>query len=178
MNTCRVSCPDNFSVSSHQRLIETLGQLQAQTPNTKLGSIYIYDLVDQHTLSASCSIAAMLGYTADAIHAMGAIGLANLIHPNDLNRVSEHYQRFATLQSGEVITVNYRMKRADGTWCWLHSQETPLVVADSGFPLQILGMIQIITQKPIIYPRKRMALGKYFRHRRRTSSKTSLAKQA
>ncbi len=178
MNACRVSSPDNFSVSSHQRLIETVGRLQAQTPNPRLGSIYVYDLVNQCTLSASCSVVTMLGYTADAIHVMGASGLANLIHPNDLNRVSEHYQRFASLRSGEVITLNYRMKRADGTWCWLHSQETLLVVADNGFPLQILGMIQIITRKPIIYTKKLLVSGKRFKRHKRNSIKASLARPA
>lgn len=146
MDSCYVPCLDNTSVSLPQQLIEALGRLQAQAPNTILGSVYVYDLVEQRTLSVSCSVAAMLGYSADAIEAMGPVGLAALIHPDDLNLVSEHYQRFATLQSGEVITIDYRMRRADGAWCWLRSQETPLVKAIDGFPLQILGIIQNLTQ--------------------------------
>ncbi|MBD2464764.1 PAS domain-containing protein [Oscillatoria sp. FACHB-1407] len=86
----------------------------------------------------------MLGYTADAIHEMSAVGLDNLIHPDGLNLVSDHYQRFATLRSNDVMMTNYRMKRADGAWCWLHSQETPLLAAIDGFPLQILGSVRLL----------------------------------
>lgn len=144
MNPSHTKFSNRFSTSSPQRLIKALGRLQAQEPNSIGGSIYIYDLIEQRTLSASCSIAATLGYTADTLDEMDAAGLGKLIHPDDLNLVSKHYQRFATLRSDEVIVINYRMKRADGTWCWLHSQETPLVMAVDGFPLQILGIVQLM----------------------------------
>lgn len=154
MNTYHVACSDNFSVSLPHRLIEALGQLQAQESNPFWGSVYIYDLVEQCTLCASCSVTAMLGYTEDAIHTMGPAGLADLIHPDDLTSVSEHYQRFTSLESGEVITIDYRMKRADGAWCWLRSQETPLVQAIEGFPRRILGIIQVISKHSMTNPGK------------------------
>jgi PAS domain S-box-containing protein len=135
----------NVSAPSSHRVIEVLGRLQAQTTHTVSSSVYIYDLVDQCTLCATSSLAAMLGYTADEIHNMGAMGMASLIHPVDLNRVSDHYLRFTTLTDGDVIAVEYRMKRADGDWCWLRSQETLLVQAIDGFPLQVLGLVQDIT---------------------------------
>lgn len=129
-------------ISWPQQMIEGLGRLQRHAGDREPNSIYIYDLVEQRTLCTSYSVAAMLGYTADAIQEMGPTGLASLIHLSDLNRVAEHYQRFTTLSFGQVITIEYRMKQADGSWCRLYSQETPLVIAIDGFPLQILGMIQ------------------------------------
>ncbi len=146
VSTCSTARTNQFSTSSPQQLVQALGRLQSHQAQNQLGSIYIYDLVDQRTICASCSVASMLGYTADAIAAMGPVGLANLIHPDDLDSVSEHYQQFATLQPGEVISVNYRMQQASGPWRWLHSQETPLVTAMDGFPIQILGLIQVLAQ--------------------------------
>jgi hypothetical protein len=168
VNNCDILCSDNSSAPFPQRLIEAVGRLQTQTI-TPLGSVYVYDLIEQRTLSASCSIAAMLGYTADEIDRMGAIGLASLIHPHDLNRVSEHYQRFTSLQSGEVITVNYRMRRADKTWCWLRSEETPLVSAIDGFPLQLLGIVQVMTRRSTTNPGKLVLSRKLFGSRVRLS---------
>jgi PAS domain S-box-containing protein len=133
------------SVASPKRLIEVLGRLQTHTDNTLQNQVYIYDLVDQCILCSTTSLVVMLGYAPDEIHEMGRLGVASLIHPEDLNRVSDHYQRFTTLADGEVIEIEYRMRRADGTWCWLRSQETPLVQASDGFPLQVLGMVQNIT---------------------------------
>jgi PAS domain S-box-containing protein len=148
-----------------KRMIEALGRLQEKTNSIAVGSIYIYDLLEQCTLCASSSIAAMLGYTAEAIHEMGPLGLANLIHSDDLNRVAEHYQRFTTLQPEEVITIGYRMKRADGTWCWLRSQDTPLVQAVDGFPLQILGILQDMSLPATRQIKRPTVLGKSFKRR-------------
>ncbi len=140
----------NDFVSSSQNLISVLGWLQMEMSNSASGSVYIYDLVGQQTLYTSYPVVEMLGYTVDEIYAMGPIGLANLIHPDDLNRVSEHYQRFATLRSGEVIAIEYRMQQADGNWCCLCSQETALTTAQNGSPLQVLGVLQDITQRASI----------------------------
>lgn len=138
-------CSANNSVSSPQRMLAALGRLQAHTTSTVLSSLYVYDLIEQRTLYASCPVATILGYTVDAVEAMSPVGLASFIHPDDLSRVAEHYQRFTALRYGEVIAIEYRMRRADGTWCRLRSQETPLVEATDGFPLQVLGMLQDIT---------------------------------
>lgn len=130
----------------YQPLIEMVERLQTQAPSTILGNTYVYDLVDQQTLYSSYSIATLLGYTNQAIHDLGPTGLASLIHPDDLEAVSAHFQRFSTLNPNEVISVDYRMRRADGRWCWLRSQETPLVTAIDGCPLQILGIVQELNQ--------------------------------
>jgi PAS domain-containing protein len=130
-----------------QHLIGALGRLQAQTANPALGSVYVYDLLKQRTINASVPVAAMLGYSADAIHVIGYIGLTNLIHPEDLTSVSQHYERFSTLRSEDVIKIDYRMRKADGSWCLLRSQETPLLLGGDGLPIQILGMVQNITRR-------------------------------
>jgi PAS domain S-box-containing protein len=136
-----------FDAASPQRLIEALGRLQAHTISTVAGSIYIYDLVDQCTLCATSSVSAILGYADAEIDAMGPMGMAALIHPDDLLLVSDHYQRSITLRAGKVMEIEYRMMRPDGAWCWLRSHETLLVQAIDGFPLQVLGIIQDTTQQ-------------------------------
>lgn len=69
--------------------------------------------------------------------------LASLIHPNDLNSVGQHYQRLTILEASDILAVSYRMKRADGHWCLLRCQETPLIIASDGFPLLVLGFTQV-----------------------------------
>lgn len=177
MKTYHTPSSDPSFVSLPQHLVKALGRLQTQEPNPILGSVYIYDLVEQRTLCASCSVAAMLGYSADAIHAMGPVGLASLIHPEDLTLVSEHYQRFITLKSGEVIAINYRMRRVDGSWCWLRSQETPLVIASDGLPLQILGIIQNLTQFSASPTKKPPLSSGFFRRHKVIQIKTSFPRR-
>lgn len=129
-----------------QGMIEALERIHNEGFNSALESVYIYDLVERQTLWASNSVPAMLGYGVDDTQLMGHLGMVNLIHPEDLPIVLEHYQKFDTLKSGSVITVEYRMQRADGTWSRLRSQETPLTIAVSGLPIQILGILQEVVQ--------------------------------
>lgn len=127
------------------RLIERLGPCQPQAGSSVPGSFYIYDLVEQRTLCSSYSVATLLGYTPDEIDAMGHLGLASLMHPDDIQPVSEYFQHLTTLSDQDVLTVEYRMKHADGTWHWLRSQDTLLTQASNGLPMQVLGLVQDVT---------------------------------
>jgi PAS domain S-box-containing protein len=109
--------------------------------------VYLYDLVNQCNLCESCSLTAWLGYSSQDPEMKESLGLAQLIHPDDLVRVAEHFQRFATLPAGKTIALKYRMRHADGQWHWLYSQETAFVQARDGYPLQILGIIQDLTAR-------------------------------
>jgi PAS domain S-box-containing protein len=149
VNIRDIHCSGHASAAFSKRVIDALGQLQPQTNSSTPSRVYIYDLIDQHTLYANCSVAELLGYPAPETQTAEPIQLASLIHSDDLERVAEHYQRFSTLRPGEVITVDYRMKRADGTWRWFHAQETTLLHANDGFPLQILGMLQDLSSLSI-----------------------------
>jgi len=146
LNSATSGCPEHHVLSSLQNRLEALENNPAQIETLISGNIYIYDMVEQRNLSGSCSITSMLGYGLDDSALIEPLGLANLIHPDDLNRVAEHFQRFSTLYYDEVIRIDYRMRRADGQWCWLRSQETPLLMAIDGFPLQILGIVQVVSQ--------------------------------
>jgi PAS domain S-box-containing protein len=138
----------NIPSSFLQHWLEALDRLDSQSAALCPRRFYLYDVIQQHTLCASASIGQMLNYTAAEIHAMGPNGLAALIHPDDLNQVSAHYQRFNTLCEGEIITIKYRMKRSDGSWRRLRSQETILMQTGEGIPHLIFGMLQDITDLP------------------------------
>lgn len=134
------------SIDSLQRMVFLLGVLQESTFPRAKSRVYLYDLIEQHTICSSCSLAAMLGYNEDETELMGKTGFADLIHPDDLERVSDHYQQFTTLVEGEVIGIDYRMRRTDSTWRWLRSQEILFAKAVNGFPLKVLGIVQDITE--------------------------------
>jgi PAS domain-containing protein len=134
------------SMAFPQGMTEALERLHTENPDSALESVYIYDLVERQTLWASNSVTSMLGYGEDDTQIMGPMGLVNLIHPDDLETVLDHYQKFDTLKSGTVIVAEYRMKRADGSWGRLRSQETPLAIAVDGLPVQILGILQDLSE--------------------------------
>jgi hypothetical protein len=126
-----------------------LGRLKVYVDQTAPNSIYVYDLVDQRTLICSeHSVPTLLGYGAHQADALGKLGLAALIHPADVPSVSTYFHQLNTLKMGEIITLAYRMKRVDGTWCPLRSQDTSLISAIDGFPLKIIGLVADISAPP------------------------------
>ncbi len=161
MNSYCSDAANPFLPSSH-RVIAALGRLQTFTPQGSWGSIYIYDLIEQCTLCSSYTLSALLGYgergCGSEWDARELFGLANLIHPDDLYRVAEHYQRFTILRATEVIQTTYRMKHADGSWRWVRSLETPLITAIDGLPLQILGMVSLVRDPALSAARRRRFL--------------------
>ncbi len=122
-----------------------LEQVQTEPPADLSVSSAIYDLQDQCLEQTSGSVAALLGYSTEAIAAMEPLGLALLIHPDDLSLVADYYQHLPLLRRGELLRVEYRMRHADGSWHWLRSQEIAIVTAASGSPLQVLSVVQDIT---------------------------------
>ena len=118
----------------------------AQSSPTKNRVYYVYDLMNHQAIYTTSSVASLLGYTSTEISELEESDLAKLIHPDDLGSVSEHYQKFYALHYGEVIALKYRMRRRDGSWCWLLSQETLLMSWEIENPSQVLGVIEDVTQ--------------------------------
>lgn len=160
MNSYNTICSSNATGAFPKPMLEALDQLQAQSTSFS-GHVYIYDLVGQYTLHASNSITEMLGYKADDVYTFGPNGLASLIHPDDLDLVADYYQRLSTLKAQESVSIQYRMKRSDGTWCLLQSQETRLEGPNERPSTQVLGILQETTQFATSIPRELMLLGKY-----------------
>lgn len=176
MSSCYSSRFVDDVASFPQRMLRVLECLQTQSHSFRSSTqvSYIYDLVQQQTLYTTGSVAELLGYSAVEIAEMESIGLAELIHPDDLDQVAAYYQRFCCLRYGEVISVKYRMKRANGTWCWLRSQETLLMQETIGqVPSQVLGMIQNISRLSIAASERSMQIRR-FRRRVSLSKRSSL----
>lgn len=143
--------PPPTSLPSLLQTLEYLKESYRCDVDVAQSSIYIYDLTSQCNTYSSASLGAMLGYSEEEMQMMGAMGLAQLIHPSDLDSLSAHFQRFTTLAEGEIISIEYRMKRSNGDWCWLRSQETLMAKGEAEAPSQILGLIQNIShQKPTL----------------------------
>jgi PAS domain S-box-containing protein len=86
--------------------------------------IYLYDLVEQRNVYVNRQIGEILGYTREEIQEMGSRMIEILVHPDDLESVTEHMKKVATGKKGEIIENEYRMKHAGGEWRWLLSRDS------------------------------------------------------
>jgi PAS domain S-box-containing protein len=107
--------------------------------------VYIYDIIEQRNIYSNRTITDILGYSPEAVQAMGDTLFTQLMHPDDLDNVSARMERLATASEREIIETEYRMRRANGEWCWLYSRDTVFTKTPDGKPQQILGVATDIT---------------------------------
>jgi PAS domain S-box-containing protein/putative nucleotidyltransferase with HDIG domain len=121
-----------------QRLLDT-------TPDL----VYVYDLVDNRNVYTNREVAELLGYTPQQILGFGSTLFEQILHPDDAARVAEHHTLMAVRAPGDdaVQEVDYRMKRADGRWRWLHSRDMPFARDESGTVTRILGSTEDVTDR-------------------------------
>jgi PAS domain S-box-containing protein len=107
--------------------------------------IYIYDLIESRNVYANREVTEFLGNTAEEVLAFGSTLFESILHPDDAALVAEHHARLVGAADGEVCSVDYRMKHADGEWRWLRSRDVPFTRGADGLVTQILGFTQDTT---------------------------------
>jgi PAS domain S-box-containing protein len=108
---------------------------------------YIYDLIEQQNIYTNRQLQATLGYTSEEIQEMGAAFLSRLIHPDDFAAVATHFQQFETVQDGEILEIEYRMRHKNGEYRWFYSRDTLFTRTPEGKPKGILGTATDITKR-------------------------------
>ena len=129
-----------WALQESQRFIEAIADAN---PNV----LYVYDLIEQRNVYINRAIAALLGYTPKEVQEMGNSVFPSLMHPEDLARLPKSYQKFETAKDGDIIEFEYRMRRKDGSWCWLYSWDSIFARDSDGKPLQIIGTATDISDR-------------------------------
>lgn len=109
--------------------------------------IYVYDLTQQRNVYSNREIYATLGYTPAEIKQMGAKVMQNLMHPEDLAKMPEHFQTLGTAKDGDVIENQYRMRHKNGEWRHFRGRDTVFARNTDGSPKQILGSARDISDR-------------------------------
>ncbi|MEB3827721.1 PAS domain S-box protein [Phormidium sp. CCY1219] len=123
--------------------------------------IYLYDILQQRNLYANREIAEVLGYTPEQIQAMGGDAMPMLLHPEDLERRSQHLEQFERASNGEMFQCEIRIRDARGEWRYLQCQETVFARTAQGQPQQILGAAIDITDRVLAEAAIRESREKY-----------------
>jgi PAS domain S-box-containing protein len=122
-----------------QRLIE---QITEAIP----AILYVYDLCERRNIYANRQLPEILGYSTETIQTRGTEFVQTLIHPEDKLIVAGIFQQLATTKDGEVVEAEYRIRHANGEWCWLHIWNVVLTRNADDSPQQVLGVATNITR--------------------------------
>ncbi|GAA0714437.1 hypothetical protein GCM10009430_07630 [Aquimarina litoralis] len=113
--------------------------------DTNPGIIYIYDLVKKQNIYSSDNIAKIAGYTGDEIRKLGANLAEKLFHPDDLKAIEKHHKRLKSLNDGEILEVEYRIKhKISKEPIWIYATDKVNERDENGDVISVLGLAQNI----------------------------------
>jgi PAS domain S-box-containing protein len=124
----------------HQRFIERITDATS-------AMLYVYDLAENRNIYVNNRSQEMLGYSPAEVQAMGANLFPRIMHPEDMPNVIDNLRRCQTLQDGEWLEVEYRIRHASGEWRWLFSRDCVLTRDANGTPRQLMGTAIDITDR-------------------------------
>lgn len=148
------NCKDTAAADAVIQLVQQITEPQDLTADPRFvrrilqaspSLIYVYDLVIKRYIYSNYNLTRMLGYTWEQISSMGDLITVLLAHPDDLAHLLDYYIEAAHAADGMVLSVECRVKHADGHWVWLHSQETVFRRNPDGSVWQILGLAHDVT---------------------------------
>jgi PAS domain S-box-containing protein len=126
--------------------LATSQQLLSKILNTSPNLVYLYDLKEHCNIFANREVVEFLGYSPEQLVEMGPHLFERILHPDDVENVMRYQDEIRVLQDGEVIEAEYRMRRADGTWCWLRSRDTVFDRDADGSVRNELGVAEDVTR--------------------------------
>ncbi len=105
--------------------------------------IYVFDLQEMCNIYSNQAVHTILGYSPDAITAMGD----HVMHPDDTMVVRQHLEELVYMENSDVLDMVYRLRGATGQWHWIKSYETVFERNDAGELTQYIGVALDITDQ-------------------------------
>ncbi len=109
--------------------------------------VYVLDRLERRLLFINERVTDRLGYSPDALLALGPRVLHRLLHPGDLRHLEHLLDRWEKVRDEEVIETQYRLRAADGSWRWSHCWDRVFSRDPDGRVRCILGVAEDITAR-------------------------------
>ena len=141
----KVEAKTSALIKANQDLTESVKfneKITDSTPNL----LYIFDLKTNRNVYCNSFITELLGYTPTQLRKFKDGIVEELIHPEDIALLQQHFQDCLSLKEENYLEVEYRIKNNNGQWHWLHDKNTIFTRNSEGEPEQILGIAQDITE--------------------------------
>ncbi|MFE4105635.1 PAS domain S-box protein [Almyronema epifaneia] len=113
--------------------------LLQQITETSPSLVYIFDLIQQATVYTNRDLAVVLGYQDRQISEASLQFLANVMHPDDFPRFISYLQQLSAATDGELLSLEYRVRKANGRWAWFESVDTVFTRDAKGTVTQVIG---------------------------------------
>jgi PAS domain S-box-containing protein len=113
--------------------------------NAMPGIVVVFDLEESRSVFVNRAVAAVLGFSAEEIVALGDNVVPALMHPDDLARFPAHLKRVRALRDDETAEFEHRMRAQAGEWRWFRSRDAAFARDDDGAVSQLICASMEIT---------------------------------
>ena len=103
------------------------------------GMLFVHDIESDRNKFVSASVEQLLGYSPKELEEMGDQIYTTLFHPEEMENRMAHFERVRQLKPGEQLIQDYRARRKDGSWIWLHSVYQPYSWDEQGRLTEFIG---------------------------------------
>ena len=115
------------------------------------GIMYVFNLEKNINEYVSTSFTSMAGYTPEELNAMGGEMLVKLIYPEDLPKISVHFDSIKKNPLDEIQTLEYRIIPKGSTpesrnAVWMISNDKPLERNSKNEVVKVCGIVLDITE--------------------------------
>jgi PAS domain S-box-containing protein len=133
-----------------ERELESNRHLLTSIIDSSPDFIYIYDLKLRRNLFSNYNLAKFLGYSPEETKALGDGLFDRILHPDDVERVHAYQAELADQPDGAIMEAEYRMRRSDGTWRWLHSRDMIFSRDPDGSARSEIGSAEDVTERKLV----------------------------
>jgi len=130
-----------------EQALQEREQFISHVMNASINALYIRNVATGRNDFMNAQYLRLTGWSLEEINRMDNTQLAALVHPADQPRVFEHMQAVAQAADGEILEVEYRLRKKDEGWLWCQSWDAVFERDEQGRTKRILGTFLDITER-------------------------------
>ncbi|MEM7509646.1 MAG: PAS domain-containing protein [Bacteroidota bacterium] len=132
-----------------ERKLQDALYFQEKILSTSPDMVYLFDLVSFQDEFVNRSTFVELGYTEEEVIEMGKALLPSLVHPDDLDRVMNHYMNvLPTLKDDQVVRISFRLlHKFEKVYVWFECSESVFEKSEEGKILKVIGIARNIDDR-------------------------------
>jgi len=108
--------------------------------------IYVFDVARERVVFQNRNPGALLGYP-DALAERVEGEWRTLVHPDDVRALPEYRRRLKAIKAGEILSWEFRVRHANGSWHWFATHDVLLEASGDGTPKLTVGSASDVTQQ-------------------------------
>lgn len=131
---------------AEEKLKQSRHQVE-QTAKASPDAITIYDIQKKQPHYLNNCLGEWTGYSSNELIKMGIEGRLKLVYEDDRLKLLQFNHRISSANDNEVLTLEYRIKKQDGSLLWIRNRSKVFLRDAKGKATHILSFLEDVTEE-------------------------------